>query len=130
MRRSKINTVLAVSLGVLGPSSAPAQSPLRVASPDGRNAVTVELREGVLRYSVQRQGRLVILPSRLGFEFRGAPALGNRHQYTLFKGFCPVGLLHRVFWYIFGGDRTGWGGRATTGPRCGESALLHLDADH
>jgi alpha-glucosidase len=77
MRRSKINMVFAVSFGALGPSSAAAQSPLRVASPDGKNAVTVEVREGELRYSVQRQGRPVILPSRLGFEFRGAPALGD-----------------------------------------------------
>ena len=69
--------VFAVSFGALGPSSAAAQSPLRVASPDGKNAVTVEVREGELRYSVQRQGRPVILPSRLGFEFRGAPALGD-----------------------------------------------------
>ena len=77
MRRSKINMVLAVSFGALGPNSAAAQSPLRVASPDGKNALTVEVREGELRYSVQRQGRPVILPSRLGFEFRGAPALGD-----------------------------------------------------
>jgi alpha-glucosidase len=53
---------------------APAQ-PHRVASPDGRNTVTVEVREGGLFYAVERSGRRVILPSRLGFEFRGARAL-------------------------------------------------------
>jgi alpha-glucosidase len=51
------------------------QTAHRVASPDGRNAVTVELREGGLHYSVQRDGRSLVLPSRLGFELRGAPAL-------------------------------------------------------
>jgi alpha-glucosidase len=37
--------------------------------------VTVEVREGGLFYRVERDGRPVVLPSRLGFEFRGAPAL-------------------------------------------------------
>lgn len=60
----------------LAATAAQAQpAPHRVASPDGRNAVTVEVREGGLHYSVQRDGRPIVLPSRLGFEFRGAPAL-------------------------------------------------------
>ncbi len=50
---------------------------LRVASPDRRNTVFVEVRDGNLYYSLQRDGRPVILPSRLGFEFRGARALGD-----------------------------------------------------
>ncbi len=53
----------------------PAWAQLRVASPDGRNVVTVEIREGNLYYSLARDGRAVLLPSRLGFEFRGAPPL-------------------------------------------------------
>src|SRR5213593_4737619 len=48
---------------------------LRVTSPDGRNEVTVQVREGRLYYQVQHAGRLVITPSLLGFEFRGAPRL-------------------------------------------------------
>jgi alpha-glucosidase len=52
-----------------------AQAPLRVTSPDGRNEVTVQVREGGLFYSVDRGGKHIILPSRLGFAFRGAPAL-------------------------------------------------------
>ncbi len=52
-----------------------AQAPLRVTSPDGRTAVTVQAREGRLAYAVQRDGHAVLTPSRLGFEFRGAPAL-------------------------------------------------------
>jgi alpha-glucosidase len=55
--------------------AADAQDAVRVASPDGRNTVSVEIRDGGLYYSVQRDGRNIIMPSRLGFEFRGAPAL-------------------------------------------------------
>ena len=46
-----------------------------VASPDGRNRVTVEVREGRLYYSLARDGRALLLPSLLGFEFRGAGPL-------------------------------------------------------
>src|SRR2546426_6681955 len=52
-----------------------AQDRARVTSPDGRNAVTVEVRDGALTYSVDRDGRAVLLPSRLGFAFQGAPPL-------------------------------------------------------
>ena len=47
----------------------------RVASPDGRTRVTVEITEGKLYYSLARDGRALLLPSLLGFEFRGAPPL-------------------------------------------------------
>ncbi|MDP3909498.1 MAG: glycoside hydrolase family 97 catalytic domain-containing protein, partial [Gemmatimonadales bacterium] len=50
---------------------------IRVASPDGRNQVTVEIRDARLAYSLSRDGRPVVLPSLLGFEFRGAPPLGD-----------------------------------------------------
>src|SRR5256712_3100193 len=60
-------------LAVLLPCSALAQ--VRVASPDGRNAVVVETHEGRLYYTVQRDGRPLLTPSLLGFEFRGAPPL-------------------------------------------------------
>ncbi|MGH7606728.1 MAG: glycoside hydrolase family 97 N-terminal domain-containing protein, partial [Gemmatimonadales bacterium] len=61
-------------------SSAAAQA--RVLSPDRRNQVTVAIREGKLYYSVQRDGRPVILPSLLGFEFRGAPPLRDSLRLT------------------------------------------------
>src|SRR5437660_1246469 len=48
---------------------------LRVASPDGRNVVMVDTHEGKLYYMVQRDGRPLLMPSMLGFEFRGAPPL-------------------------------------------------------
>jgi len=52
-----------------------AQNGVRVASPDGRNQVTVEIRDGALAYRVDRDGRSVLLPSRLGFAFQGAAPL-------------------------------------------------------
>src|SRR6266849_344309 len=54
---------------------APAQDRASVASPDGRNRVTVEIRDGALTYGVERDGRALILPSHLGFTFQGAPPL-------------------------------------------------------
>ena len=48
---------------------------IRVYSPDSRNQVTVEVNQGRLTYSLVRDGRVLILPSMLGFEFRGAPPL-------------------------------------------------------
>jgi alpha-glucosidase len=48
---------------------------LRLTSPDGNNVVQVETREGNLYYSLERKGRAVLLPSLLGFEFRGAKPL-------------------------------------------------------
>ena len=56
-------------------ATARAQDSLRVASPDGRNEVSVQLRDGRLCYAVRRDGRAVLLPSGLGFQFRGAPPL-------------------------------------------------------
>jgi alpha-glucosidase len=50
---------------------------VRVASPDGKNVVTVMVRQGALWYSLYRERNPLLLPSRLGFEFRGAPSLGD-----------------------------------------------------
>src|SRR5204863_329260 len=36
---------------------------------------TVEIRDGALAYSVDRDDRAVLLPSHLGFVFQGAPPL-------------------------------------------------------
>src|SRR5256885_9555081 len=52
-----------------------AATQLRVASPDGRNQVTVEIRGGGLYYSLNRDPRPLFLPSRLGMAFRNAPPL-------------------------------------------------------
>ncbi|UCG76922.1 MAG: glycoside hydrolase family 97 N-terminal domain-containing protein, partial [Gemmatimonadota bacterium] len=57
------------------PIQRPVQDTVQVASPDGRNVVTVGTTEGRLIYAVERDGRKIILPSRLGFEFRDAGPL-------------------------------------------------------
>ena len=62
-----------VLLVLATPTVAAAQ--LRVASPDGRNVVMVDTREGRLYYTVQHDGRPLLTPSMLGFDFRGAPPL-------------------------------------------------------
>ena len=56
-------------------SSVGSQEVHRVTSPDGRNVVEVGIREGHLYYAIQRSGRNIIMPSMLGFEFRGQPPL-------------------------------------------------------
>ncbi len=58
------------------------QAQVRVTSPDGRNQVTVEIRDGRLTYSVARNARVLINPSLLGFEFRGAPPLRDGLRIT------------------------------------------------
>lgn len=65
-----------------GARTALAQLPLRVASPDGRNEVTLDLRDGVLTYAVSRNGTPVLLPSKLGFAFRNAPSLTSGLRYV------------------------------------------------
>lgn len=52
-----------------------AQQRLTVASPDGRNVIAVELRDGGLYYGVTRGKALLVRPSRLGFAFRNAATL-------------------------------------------------------
>ncbi len=59
------------------PATPPAVDQMAVASPDGRNRVTIAVREGKLYWSFERDTRSLILPSRLGFHFRGAPALDS-----------------------------------------------------
>jgi len=67
-----MRTLLLAALAFL-PCTLGAQ--LRVASPDGRNVVMIDTHEGKLYYMVQRDGRPLLTPSMLGFEFRGAPPL-------------------------------------------------------
>ena len=71
---------LGVALAALFGVTASVQGQARVASPDGRNQLTAELREGKLYYSVQRDGRPLLLPSLLGFEFQGATTLRDGLQ--------------------------------------------------
>ena len=66
----------------LAQAPAPAADTFSVVSPDGRNVIRVELRDGRLRYAVQRRGQHVIMPSALGFTFRGAPMLRDSLRIT------------------------------------------------
>ena len=74
MRRSYGLLLLRLAAGTLA-ATTPLHAQVRVASPDGRTDVTVEVREGRLTYSLSRDRRPLILPSALGFEFSGAPRL-------------------------------------------------------
>ena len=77
---------LAALVVLAGLSTSPAitlgQAALSVASPDNRNTVTVDVHAGALRYSVSRDAKPVITPSRLGFAFRNAPALRDSLRIT------------------------------------------------
>jgi alpha-glucosidase len=64
-------------LVALAAGALPAQTTHRVASPDNRTVVTVETVDGGLFYRVDRDGRALLLPSRLGFTFQDAPPLGD-----------------------------------------------------
>ena len=80
-RRLKSSFAVAVAGATLLPAPSRAQA-VELVSPDGRNHVTVEVREGSLYYSVDRDGRKVITPSVLGFEFRDAPPLRDGLRIT------------------------------------------------
>lgn len=72
--------LLAIASVAVGPARA--QEPLQVASPDGRNVVRVGVRDGGLYYSLDRDGKHVLLPSRLGFAFRGGDSLRSNLRIT------------------------------------------------
>ncbi|HEV2179340.1 MAG TPA: glycoside hydrolase family 97 catalytic domain-containing protein, partial [Gemmatimonadaceae bacterium] len=61
---------------------APTRAQVDVSSPDGRNSVTVEIREGRLTWRLDRDGRPLVLPSVLGFVFHGAPTLRDSLRIT------------------------------------------------
>jgi alpha-glucosidase len=74
--------VAGVACATLVAGTAAAQTPVRVASPDGRTQVSVQIRDGRLTYSLARDGRALILPSLLGFAFQGAPPLRDSLRIT------------------------------------------------
>ncbi len=73
---------LSATCAALLAGTANAQGPLSVASPDGRNKITAEVTDGKLYYSLQRDARALLMPSQLGFEFRGAPRLSDNLRIT------------------------------------------------
>ena len=82
VRRATRHLVAGVACATLIASTAAAQIPLKVASPDGRTQVSVRIRDGRAYYDVQRDGRALILPSLLGFAFQGAPPLRDSLRIT------------------------------------------------
>ena len=72
----------AALLMTLTATAAIAQDTLSVASPDGRNKVGVAVNDGKLYYILSRDGRPLLLPSMLGFEFRGGPTLRDGLRIT------------------------------------------------
>ena len=61
---------------------ASAQDTLTVSSPDGRNKVGVAVHDGRLYYILSRDGRGLLMPSNLGFEFKNAPTLRDSLRIT------------------------------------------------
>jgi alpha-glucosidase len=82
MRRTPGVTVFGLAAALVIAVAPPAGGQARVTSPDGRNEVTVELREGRLTYALARDRRPLVLPSVLGFEFRGGPTLRDGLRIT------------------------------------------------
>ena len=76
------NLAFGLAAFMLAAATAPLPGQLSVTSPDARNTVTVEIRGGGLYYSVTRDRHPVILPSLLGFEFKGAPRLRDGLRIT------------------------------------------------
>ncbi|MEO8910597.1 MAG: glycoside hydrolase family 97 protein [Gemmatimonadaceae bacterium] len=82
IRRTTL-VLLPVSLFYITPvAAARAQDTITVASPDGRNRVGVTTQDGKLYYMLSRDGRRILMPSMLGFEFKGAPTLRDNLRIT------------------------------------------------
>jgi alpha-glucosidase len=72
----------AATLMTLTASAAVAQDTISLASPDGRNKVGVATHQGRLYYILGRDGRSVLMPSMLGFQFKGATPLRDSLRIT------------------------------------------------
>jgi alpha-glucosidase len=75
INRSLTVAIVSITMGAGTVIAQGAPAGLTVTSPDGRNMVKVETRDGNLYYSLERRGRPVLLPSLMGFEFRGSKPL-------------------------------------------------------
>src|SRR5437899_9415470 len=82
VRRATRHLAPGVLCATLGAGSATAQAVVRVTSPDGRNQLTFQIKDGRPSDALQRDGRALILPSLLGFEFKGAPPLRDSLRVT------------------------------------------------
>jgi len=73
---------LAATALTLAASTAIAQDTISVSSPDGRNKAGVATYQGKLYYILSRDGRSIMMPSMLGFEFKGGPPLRDGLRIT------------------------------------------------
>jgi alpha-glucosidase len=80
--RQSVSVLALFATLLVAPAVALAQAVHTVTSPDGRNAVSVDTKNGALRYAVNRDGKPIVLPSQLGFTFRNAPALRDSLRIT------------------------------------------------
>ena len=77
--RAMLFTALLMTLTA---AAALAQDTISVSSPDGRNKVGVATYQGKLYYMLSRDGRQILRPSVLGFEFKGAARLRDSLRIT------------------------------------------------
>src|SRR3954468_21141849 len=82
IRRFALSMMLVSLASAIPVSRALAQDTLTVSSPGGCNRVGVATNEGKLYYILSRDGRPLLLPSMLGFEFKGAPTLRDGLRIT------------------------------------------------
>ena len=75
-------SILTASPATMAAQGAAAAEVHRVTSPDTRNVVEVTAQQGRLYYTMERAGRKVLLPSGVGFEFRGQPRLRDSLRIT------------------------------------------------
>ena len=79
-RRACVSLIVTLVIASAGASSAQAPAPataLRVVSPSGQLAVSVDVPSGRPTYAVTLGGRTVLRPSGLGLVFEGAPRLDS-----------------------------------------------------
>ncbi|MDQ4079404.1 MAG: glycoside hydrolase family 97 N-terminal domain-containing protein, partial [Gemmatimonadota bacterium] len=84
LRTRSLARSLTIGFTVAATVAAPtlAQERFTVASPNGRTVVTIGTDEGRLYYAVDRDNRALMLPSRLGMEFRGSRPLAEGLRIT------------------------------------------------
>lgn len=75
-------TLLLGGFLLLGAAPRSLLSQVQVSSPNGRNTVAVEVRDGRLTYTLSRDKRPLLLPSRLGFRFKDAEPLDSNLKIT------------------------------------------------
>ena len=82
INRLSLPALAVLAAHVTVPTVVHAQATHTASSPDGRNVVSVDTKDGTLRYAVSRDGKPIVLPSLLGFTIRTAPPLRDGLRIT------------------------------------------------